>query len=139
VQSNEPILAVASLLTQEAAAVKQLIEFVTGKPCRELPATFALANGARLTRSRKGDVFYMTTPTACSCPARACNPGQACKRMNALNSREASRAQPRTFQAGQVEVMGKGGSLQMDSIRPAGMWPGGLNGPVDSSELKVVV
>jgi len=97
--SGKTILAIACPLTQEAAAVKQLIEFVTGKPCEESPSTFALLAG---------------------------------------NAQEASRAQPRTFQAGQVEMRGKGGPLQMDSIRPAGRWPGGLNGPVDPSELKVV-
>jgi len=90
-----------------------LIEFATGKPRVELPPTFALANGAQLTRRIKGDVFYVTTPTACSCPARAC------KHMRALlsgNSREDSRA--------------KGGS--MDSIRPGKdeSWAGGHNGPV---------
>jgi hypothetical protein len=52
----------ANPLTQRAEAVKQLIEFVTGKPCEELPANFALVNGAQLTKSSKGDVFYVTTP-----------------------------------------------------------------------------
>jgi len=126
--NGRTILAIAAPLTQDVAAVKQLIEFVTGKPCAELPATFALANGAQLTRSSKGDVFYMTTPTACSCPARAYNPGQACKHMKG-NSREASRAQARAYQARQRT---RGSSV--DSIRPGKDegWAGGRNGPVEA-------
>lgn len=33
------------IVTQDAKAVKAHIEFITGKPCKELPAIFALANG----------------------------------------------------------------------------------------------
>jgi hypothetical protein len=78
------ILAISSPLTQSVVeSVKELIEYLTGKPCEELPATFALANGTRLTKSSKGDCFYMTTPTNCSCPARTYHPDQPCKHMKA--------------------------------------------------------
>jgi hypothetical protein len=49
------------LLTQDSKAVKSLIEFITCKPCKELPTIFALANGAQLTKSRNGDAYYTTT------------------------------------------------------------------------------
>jgi hypothetical protein len=78
------ILAVANPLTQSAEAVKQLIEFVTWKPFEELPANFTLSNGAQLTKSSKGDVFYMTTPTACSCPGFTYR--GSCKHVTALKS-----------------------------------------------------
>jgi len=128
--SGKTILAIACPLTQEAAAVKQLIKFVTGKTCKELPATFALAKGVQLTKSKKGEVFYVTTPTACSCPARTYHPGQACKHMKALLARN-SRAQARAYQARQRELRGKSGAVE--SIRPGKDegWAGGLNGPVE--------
>jgi hypothetical protein len=121
-------------LTQSAEAVKQLIEFVTGKPCEELPANFALANSAQLTRSSKGDVFYMTTPTACSCPGFTYR--GSFKHVTALksgNSIEASRSQAQAYQARQRELRAKAkaGSLPETCIKPAGKWPGGYNGPVN--------
>jgi len=66
--NGKTILSVASPLTQSAEAAKQLIEYLTSKSCEELPATFALANGAQLTRSGKGDAYYITTPKARSGP-----------------------------------------------------------------------
>jgi hypothetical protein len=138
-----------SPLTQSAEAVKQLIEFATGKPCNELPAAFALADGAQLTKSSKGDVFYMTTPKACSCPGFTYL--GSCKHVTALksgsNSVDGSRSQAQAYQARQRELRAKakaGGSLPeptgparrlvippKDSIKPAGKWPGGFNGPVN--------
>jgi hypothetical protein len=135
-------------LTQSAKAVKQLIEFVSGKPCDELPANFALSNCAQLTKSSKGDVFYVTTPTACSCPGFTYR--GSCKHVTALMSGkgvEASRSQAQAYQARQRELRAKakaGGSLPEptghgrrlarlpeDSIMPEAKWPGGMNGPVN--------
>jgi hypothetical protein len=133
--SNKTILSVASPLTQSADAVKQLIEFVTGKPCEEMPANFALANGAQLTKSSKGDVFYVTTPTTCSCPGFTYR--GSCKHVIALksgNSVNASRSQAQAYQARQRELKAKakaGGSLPETCIKPEVKWPGGLNGPVN--------
>jgi hypothetical protein len=136
-----------SPLTQSAEAVKALIEFVTGKPCEELPANFALSNGAQLTKSSKGDVFYVTTPTACSCPGFTYR--GSCKHVTTLrssNSLDGSRSQAQAYQARQRELRAKAraGSLPEpigparrlarppeDSIQPAGKWPGGFNGPVN--------
>jgi hypothetical protein len=131
------ILSVASPLTQSAEAVKQLIEFVTGKPCKELPATFALSNAVQLTKSSKGDVFYVTTPKACSCPGFTYR--GSCKHMMALRSGasganvEASRSQAQAYQARQRELRAKAksGSQPETCIKPAGKWPGGMNGPVN--------
>jgi hypothetical protein len=133
-----------SPLTQSAEAVKQLIEFVTVKPCEALPANFALSNGAQLTRSSKGDVFYVTTPKACSCPGFTYR--GSCKHMTALKS-GTSRSQAQAYQARQRELRAKakaGGSLPEptgparrlarppeDGIKPEGKWPGGFNGPVN--------
>jgi hypothetical protein len=177
-----PVFEGKSPLTQSAEAVKQLIEFVSGMPCNELPATFALSNGAQLTKSSKGDVFYVTTPKACSCPGFTYR--GSCKHVTALKS-GTSRSQAQAYQARQRELRAKakaGGSLpeptgparrlarppeddllaglnpsiehwgddgwgpnlnqkkqeewnrehpKKDSIKPAGKWPGGMNGPVN--------
>jgi hypothetical protein len=128
---GKKILLVASPLTQRAEAVKQLIEFVAGKPCEELPANFALSNGAQLTKSSKGDVFYVTTPAACSCPGFTYR--GSCKHMTALKS-GGSRSQAQAYQARQRELRAKakaGRSLPETCIKPAGKWPSGLNGPVN--------
>lgn len=87
-------------LTQDSKAVKTLIEFLTGMPCKKLPDTFALANGSHLTKSSKGDAYYMTTATSCSCPGFVYH--QTCKHVKSLqnrNSVEASRAQAKAYQA----------------------------------------
>lgn len=122
-------------LTQESKAVKALIEFVTGKPCKELPATFALANGAQLTKSSKGDVYYMTTAKTCSCPGFTYH--RSCKHIRALQSNntiESSRVQARAYQARQRELREKVRAAlpfeAIDSIRPSEKWAGGNNGPV---------
>lgn len=146
---NKTLYEGKSPLTQRAEAVKQLIEFVTGEPCKELPANFALANGAQLTKSSKGDVFYMTTPTACSCPGFTYR--GSCKHVTALrsgNGVNASRAQAQAYQARQRELRARANAGMAeslpeptgparrlarppeDSIKPEGKWPGGLNGPV---------
>jgi hypothetical protein len=130
-------------LTQSAEAVKRLIEFVTGKPCEELPANFALSNVAQLTKSSKGDVFYVTTPTACSCPGFTYR--GSCKHVTALKS-GGSRSQAQAYQARQRELRAKAKARNLpepqgparrlarppeDSLKPAGKWPGGFNGPVN--------
>jgi hypothetical protein len=141
---NKTLFEGKSPLTQSAEAVKALIEFVTNEPCEELPANFALSNGAQLTKSSKGDVFYVTTPTACSCPGFTYR--GSCKHVTALKS-GGSRSQAQAYQARQRELRAKakaGRSLpeptgparrlarpSEDGIKPAGKWPGGFNGPVN--------
>jgi len=121
------------IVTQESKAVKVLIEFVTGKPCKELPASFALANGAQLTKSSKGDIYYMTTPKLCSCPGFIYH--HSCKHVKALQSDtiETSRDQAKAYQARQRELRAKSKAAlpkAVDTIRPNEKWAGGHNGPV---------
>jgi len=51
-----------------------------------MPSFVELAGGVRLTRSKKGDAYYTTTSRDCSCPARAYNPGVACKHMKTVQA-----------------------------------------------------
>jgi hypothetical protein len=133
--------------TQSIEAVKSLLNW-HGRGSDPMPSFIELAGGVRLTKSSKGDAYYTTTPTNCSCPGRTYNPGHQCKHMKALlagNSVEVSRAQARAYQARQRELIAKAkaGSLSdpsepakrlskspEDSIQPEGKWPGGFNGPI---------
>lgn len=125
--------------TQSIDAVKSLLAFV-GRASDPMPIFVELKGGVRLTKSSKGDCYYTTTPTGCSCKARTYNPGTPCKHMKTLqagNSVEASRAQAKAYQARQRELRAQRTSAQPgESIRPEGKWPGGRNGPVDPDELK---
>jgi len=125
-------------VTQSVDAVKTLLAFV-GRASDPLPSFVELKGGVRLTRSKKGDCYYTTTPTECSCKARTFNPNTPCKHMKTIqagNSVEASRAQARAYQARQRELKGKGSTLPENSIRPIGGWigPDGqrANGPVEA-------
>ena len=69
--------------TQSIDAVKSLLAYV-GRPSDPMPSFVELAGGVRLTRSKKGDAYYCTTPKECSCPARTFSPGTPCKHMKAL-------------------------------------------------------
>lgn len=126
---------VESPKTQSVEAVKTLLSWM-GRGVESLPDHIQL-DSAQLTLSSKGDVYYVTTATACSCPAAVYHPGTPCKHMKSLlagNSREASRAQARAYQERQRMLRAKAKADQVepvDSIRPAGKWPGGFNGPVD--------
>jgi hypothetical protein len=54
--------------SQPIDAVKSMIEFFDGEPCQKLPAKVQLANGWQLTKSSKGDCYYVTSAKECSCP-----------------------------------------------------------------------
>ena len=69
--------------TQATESVKAFLTYM-GRPSDPMPVFVELAGGVRLTRSKKGDAYYTTTPRDCSCPARAYNPGTPCKHMRAL-------------------------------------------------------
>jgi len=71
--------------TQTVEAVKSLLSYV-GRSCNPMPSFVELAGGVRLTRSKKGDAYYTTTSRDCSCPARAYNPGVACKHMKTVQA-----------------------------------------------------
>lgn len=110
-------------LTQNAAAVKQLIEYVTHKPCEELPESFAMP-GLTLVLNNKRDAYYVVTEKDCSCPSRTYRPGQSCKHM-------------RKYYPQTVRSQSMAAALEpVDSVRPRGKWAGGLNGPVEPEEIR---
>lgn len=121
--SGKVLVRMESPKTQSIDSVKSLLAFI-GRASDPLPSSVELAGGARLTKSNKGDCFYVTTPTACSCPAAAYNPGQVCKHRKALQdgaTLSPSRAQAAAYQQRQREAraQAKAGLVQqMDSIRP---------------------
>ncbi len=113
---NKTILELSSPVTQDAKAVKTLITFHNhGHEPAEMPAFYRLTAEMVLVRSNKGDVYYVVTSKSCSCPSATYRPGQTCKHQ-------------RTYfpQARDAEVVAK----PVDTIRPAGKWAGGHNGPV---------
>lgn len=111
----------ASPVTQSREAVKQLIAYQThGQEPAEMPPFYRLGAEMVLVQSNKKDVYYVTTPKACSCPAAAYHPGQTCE-----HSRKYF-PQPKTEAA------------EEGSIRPECKWAGNMNGSVDPSEIKVV-
>jgi hypothetical protein len=129
--SGNVLVQIETPKTQSIDAVKLLLAFV-GRASDPLPVFVELKGGVRLTRSKKGDCFYTTTPTDCSCKARTYNPDTPCKHMKALLASEgveAARAQARAYQARQREL--RGAMQPGESIRPEGKWAGGHNGPVD--------
>lgn len=73
--------------TQMSVAVRVLIAYINrllGLPVPEsdedLPEFYRLDPGLCLVRDGKErDVYYVTTPTDCSCPARHRNPAEPCE------------------------------------------------------------
>ena len=84
------ILFDGGIKTQTIEAVKGMIEYLTGEQVRELPAVVRLANGWQLTRSSKGDCYYMTSPQECSCPGFCYR--RTCRHVKSL--RDAGEQQP---------------------------------------------
>lgn len=76
--------------TQTVDAVKSLLAYV-GRASDPMPIFVELKGGVRLTKSSKGDCYYTTTPTDCSCKARTFNPGTPCKHMLALRADQANK------------------------------------------------
>jgi len=82
---EKALLAPGGPVTQEAAAVQVLITYVNkrhGLPVPEsdedLPEFYRLGSGLCLVRDgKKRDVYNVTTPISCSCPA-GCKPGEPC-------------------------------------------------------------
>jgi hypothetical protein len=68
-----------------------------------------------LVLSNKKDAYYTVTATACSCPS-ATYRGGACKHQRKYFAEQI--AKPAVHEP-------------VDSVRPTGKWPGGMNGPVD--------
>ena len=84
--SEGQIIFDGGIKTQSIDAVKGLIEYLTGAKCQELPAVVRLANGWQLTRSSKGDCYYMTSPKECSCPGFCYR--RTCRHIEALRDEE---------------------------------------------------
>ena len=108
-------------ITQSVDAVKSLLQWkkIASDP---LPADVSMDNGRLvLVLSNKRDVYYTTTAQACSCPSSTYRGGR-CKHMRHYFLQE------------QVATVAESGS-----IRPAGKWPGGMNGPVDEPIIEAVV
>ncbi len=78
-----------------------------------MPPFYRLSEILVLVLSNKKDAYYVVTPKACSRPAATYHPGQDCK-----HQRKHFPQPVRTLNLA-------------DEIRPAGKWPGGLNGPVN--------
>jgi len=89
----------------------------------------------KLVKSNKGDAFYSVTARKCSCPAQTFSPAQPCKHRRQhfpgpQKSREVLEAE------GDRELASQRGAKRLarppqDGIKPAGKWPGGMNGPVN--------
>lgn len=71
---------VSSPVTQTREAVQQLIAYFNhGQQPEEMPAFYRLSSDMVLVQSNKGDVYYVTTPKSCSCPAATFGHGRQCK------------------------------------------------------------
>jgi len=81
--TTKTILNLETPVTQSVDAVKALLAYMH-RPAEPLPEFVELQDRVRLTRSKDGKGYYLTTPKNCSCPARAFNPGAPCKHMKAL-------------------------------------------------------
>ncbi len=99
-------------VTQSLDAIKSLLAFV-GRASNPLPSDVSLDNGRLvLVLSNKKDAYYTCTARACSCPGNQFR--HNCKHMRKYFPQ--SEKPPAT---------------EPGSIKPAGKWPGGMNGPVD--------
>jgi len=105
-------------VTQSTEAVVSLLKYL-GKTIDPLPQTVDLP-GLVLILSNKRDVYYITSESSCSCPSAAYRPGQRCKHQR-NHFPQADKPVPMT---------------PVESLRPAGKWAGGFNGPVDPESIK---
>jgi hypothetical protein len=124
-------------VTQTAEAVKSLITFYNhGHEPAEMPAFFRLTGEMVLVQSNKKDVYYVVTPKSCSCPSATYRPNQACKHQRNYFPQPKKGAEPvdsiMPSKAGFRPVVDPTtGRDPKGSIKPAGKWPGGFNGPVN--------
>jgi hypothetical protein len=110
---GKTILKIENPTTQSIDSVKSLLSYV-GRASDPLPSDVSLEGGrVVLILSNKKDCYYVATQKTCSCPAATYHQGP-CKH------------QRKYFPVAKVEHLTEAGS-----IRPAGKWPGGMNGPVD--------
>jgi hypothetical protein len=87
-------------VTQEASAVRILITYLNrllGLPVpksnEDLPEFYQFASGLCLVRDGKErDVYYVTTPINCSCPAKRLKPGEPCEHSRRFFPKEVVKA-----------------------------------------------
>lgn len=141
-----------SPVTQSIEAVAALLSW-RKMPTSPMPDHIELLGQVFLVLSGKRDVYYTTTRQACSCPWQVYNPSKRCKHQrkffadepeHSANSQSMAEVlaehdknlnkMPASYQrmvkATRVEAESE---EDPDSIRPTGKWPGGFNGPVDTS------
>jgi len=117
--SGKTILKIENPTTQRTDAVVALAAYLGKEISRDGVLDLG---GLKLVKSNKGDAFYGVTATKCSCPSAAYRPGQSCKHQ-------------RAHFGAKVEQAAKPAMVETGSIRPAGKWPGGMNGPVAEMPL----
>lgn len=112
---NKPI--VSFPVTQTREAVQQLIAYFNHwQQPEEMPTFYRLSGDMALVQSNKGDVYYVTSPKSCSCPAATYNPGRQCKHSRKYFNQPTQPTAP------------ENGNLR-DSL-PG--WAGGHHGPVEA-------
>jgi len=80
---SRTIVDVESPVSQSIESVKALLAYMN-RPPEPLPEFVELEGKVRLTLSKDGKAYYLTTTKACSCPANTFHPGTPCKHMKAL-------------------------------------------------------
>ena len=146
-----------SPITQSKEAVKSLLAYV-GLASDPLPTFLELPDKrCILVLSNKKDSYYTVTPESCSCPSATYRPGKPCKHQRkyfpeaikagegytrpmtmAETLEEHDRNLPKLPKRYQrmVRAAREESAEDSDSIRPAGKWPGGFNGPVDQDTIE---
>jgi len=126
--SEKILVQIEAPVTQSTEAVKALLKFYNhGQEVAELPPLYRLGSEMVLVMSNKGDVYYVTTPRDCSCPAQSYNPGQPCEHMRTFFPAPKSETPVMDdVHAGPLKLS----QPPKDSIQPEGKWPDGFNGPM---------
>lgn len=112
--SARTLIEMQNPVTQSLDAIKAFLTW-KGRAVDPMPSTieFMQEQGRMvLVLSNKKDSYYVTTATKCSCPSAVYRGGQ-CKHMR------------RFFPQEQAATVSESGS-----IKPEGLWPDGMNGPV---------
>ena len=119
-------LVISSPVTQSREAAKQLIAYHNhGQELAEMPDFYRLTGEMVLVQSNKKAAYYVTTPQTCSCPSATYRPGP-CK-----HSRKYFPESMRKVAMEEPTEGAKRLARPPESIKPAGKWPGGRNGPVE--------
>jgi len=117
---SKTILNVENPVTQSIAAIKALLSW-RGRAVDPLPSKIEFMNHGDESRlmlilSNDKAGYYVVTQEACSCPSATYSPGRRCKHQRRYFPQETT--QPT--------------ATASESIRPAGKWAGGYNGPVEA-------